>query len=108
MKHDIRTIWAVFATWARGIEDPPARTLGGLALYIYPAESGEPGAYRMHGPRLYWQPEGADHFQRTDDDLPAPDAVSHIIASGGPLRRGDDRYWPTWAAFAQEVGLLDA
>jgi hypothetical protein len=73
-------------------------------LLIYPR--GRQGAYYLHGPKLYWREDpSAGHFANTSDSLPTGDAVSHVVGSGILYQREGDQYWPSWAAFARDVGL---
>ena len=111
MTFDARTIWAAARTWmdrmmqeriAQGAVYPRGQLP--LSVCIYPRD--RDGCYLVSRGKLYWDEDTTDGtFQNTDDDLPEAEDISHVVGTCRGITQSIDRYWPTWAAFAADVGL---
>ena len=98
---DGSTVWAAFAMWWRR-EFADAVGNAHPHLLIYTAET----TYHLHNRRLYTVAEGENGFRNTTDPFPDPEDVTHVVAERLCRLPGQgEHYWPSWQAFAEEVGL---
>lgn len=105
MQLDARTVWAATRTWAtERAGDMPGGGRPEPELYIYPR--GEEGCFLLRAGKLYWKEDPEqDHWTNTEKSLPAADAISHVVLRCKRPRDLDGHYWPSFDAFAAEVGL---
>ncbi len=62
-------LWAKANDWYKA-ECPDALPPGPHELNLFVYRTDQPGAYLMHGPKLYWQdePMGGSHFNNVEQD----------------------------------------
>lgn len=112
MRYDPNTIWSAVWTWFQGQperEDEVAATYRpayariSLAIYV----RGEPEPYHLHNPKLYraTTTSGLGPWVNCDQDelKVRADELGHVVLHDRGV--GDTKLWPTWAAFAHEVGI---
>lgn len=71
-------LWAKVISWYEQNQENP-RPIGPHDVQVYIYRTDEPGAWYLHGPKLYWtdKPMG-EYFQNTDQD----DLVDHADQLG--------------------------
>jgi hypothetical protein len=75
-----------------------------LQIYIYVRDEEKP--YYLAGPKLYRMMEdpGGSFVNCGQDELAeSAEELGHVIARARLTR--EEQFWPTWNAFADEVGL---
>ncbi|HPD18014.1 MAG TPA: hypothetical protein PLE19_24015 [Planctomycetota bacterium] len=110
MRYDPQTVYAAARAWylaQPGLPPHVAASAGHphqlyLAIYV---RGDEEGHYHLAGPRLYRVLEGEDGQRNCSQDAlrEAAGSLGHVILRHRASR--DERFWPTWRAFAEEVGL---
>lgn len=110
MRYDARTVFAAALDWWRRQPESEmdfsavtqARHAIRLRIYV---QGDDEGHFLLNGAdKVYWEPEDAEGFRNTDQTLAdEAEKLGHVILSTMVTRQ--ERFWPTWAAFAEEVGL---
>jgi len=111
MRYDPQSIWGATVRWWLA-ELPQEKAFGVgrphmLHLYVYVRGEDEP--YYMAGPKLYRKlssnADGSFVNCEQDELAEVADQLGHVIARSRMSRT--ERFWPTWADFAQEVGIAN-
>ena len=110
MRYDPQTVWSSTLAWcleASGEKPPPGSGLvRGHLLRLYVYVRGRDGCYYLAGPKLNWMdaPPSGELTPVDQRDLTEnAEELGHVIAVN-PVSR-DERFWPTWQAFAEETKL---
>ena len=98
-------LWGYFQRWAQS-KAPEIDLNNHPQLFIY-RKSG-PGAYYMHGRKLYWDDDPSDgYFANCDQDALAEVAANDELGEvQGFIYRGDSRnpvHWVTFEEFVAEI-----
>jgi len=111
MTYDPRTVFAAAMTWWRRQPESKrdfatmAEARHAIRLRIH-VIGDETGCFLLRGaPKTYWEPAAGDGFRNTDRTL-ADETLGHVVLSGQVTR--EERFWPTWQAFAEQMGLSQA
>ncbi|MFW6108645.1 MAG: hypothetical protein ACOC8D_02410 [bacterium] len=113
MRYDPQTVWSSTLAWcldASGETAPKGSSglMPGHLLRLYVYVRGRDGCYYLAGPKLNWMdtPPSGELSPVDQGDLKEnAEELGHVIAVN-PVSR-DERFWPTWEAFAKDTGLAD-
>lgn len=106
-KYSPQLIWAYLCTWADQEFPDRLNVQGQVQVFIYVA--GKPGAYYLHGPKLYWDDTVGDgYWGNTDQDglWEDRDNLCEVVIHGLKQNR-ELVMFPTYNEFLEAVGFRE-
>jgi hypothetical protein len=97
-------LWGYFAQWIRENISENERDFN-PKLFIFRTD--QPGAYRLHGPKLYWAEDlGASYFTNCDQDALEvhADVLGEVQAFAYRDRRKNPIQWNSLDEFVADMG----